>query len=353
MAGGARRERARRRLRRAELSPGGLTERACRRLRALGESSAAGHSEQGVDAKTDPQAAGQTLSAGCADLSECSWAADTPITTGYGPPRILGDALYNCSSEEYAETAVGVGDEREESTSVSETFSIEVGLGFLGFEKATAGFEAFSKQSESFSTKVSTTSAVAVPPEWKGWTETEVLSAFVTGSAYVTEGINNLIQVKDIELSFPGYQDPNDYTDTPIKYIGYRTPMTKDDIASRCNSINGLGGGRPGTLPGVKLGAGRASSFKLTLCPLRSRCATRKVRGTPPPGIFQAAVTLTRGGRTYAVGADTVGSIRLTVRRRVTAGKYTLTISQGPSPSPRGRARTLTTLNTIVPITIP
>ena len=107
---------------------------------------------------------------------------------------------------------------------------------FLGFAKATAEFEAFSKQSESFSTKVSTTSAVAVPQGWKGWTETEVLSAFVTGSAYVTEGIN-LIQVKDIGLSFPGYQDPNDNTDTPIKYIGYRTPMTQHDIASRCNAI--------------------------------------------------------------------------------------------------------------------
>ncbi len=76
-----------------------------------------------------------------------------------------------------------------------------------------------------------------------------MLSAFVTGSAYVTEGINNLIQVKDIELSFPGYRDPNDNTDTPIKYIGYRTPMTQDDIASRCNAITGLGGGRPGSAP--------------------------------------------------------------------------------------------------------
>jgi len=308
-----------------------------------------------IDAKTDPQKAGDTLSAGCAgaDLSKkCSWTADTSITTGYGPPRILGDALYNCSDEEYAETAVGVSDEREESTSISETLSVEVGLGFLGFEKATAEFEVFSKQSESFSTKVSTTSAVAVPPGWKGWTETAVLSGFVTGSAYVTEGINNLIQVKDIDLSFPGYRNPNDTTDTPIKYIQYRTPMTADDIASRCNAIKGLGGVKLGAPPPVTRLAAPAGSFELTLCQPGGRCATRKVTGAPPPSTGQATATLARSGHTYAAGTETLGSLRLTVRRPIKAGKYTLTISQGPSPSARGHRRAVTDLETIVPITI-
>lgn len=198
---------------------------------------------QVIDAQTDPQAAGQALDTGCADLSKCSWQADSKITIGYGPPQILGDALYNCSADEYAETAVGVGDEREESTSISETLSVEVGLGFLGFEKSALEAEVSSKQLESFSTKVTSTSAVAVPPEWKGWTETKVRTAFVSGSAYITAGINKLIQVKDIDLSFPGYRDPNDTTDTPIEYIGYRTPMTQDDITSRCGAIKGLGAG--------------------------------------------------------------------------------------------------------------
>ena len=67
---------------------------------------------------------------------------------------------------------------------------------------------------------MTSTSAVAVPPEWKGWTETKVLTAFVSGSAYITEGIDKLIQVKDIDLSFPGYRDPDDTTDTPIECIG-------------------------------------------------------------------------------------------------------------------------------------
>lgn len=201
---------------------------------------------QVIDAQTDPQAAGQALNSGCADLSKCSWKADSKITIGYGPPRILGDALYNCSDEEYAETAVGVSDEREESTSISETLSVEVGLGFLGFEKSTLEAEVSSKQLEAFSTKVTSTNAVAVPPGWKGWTETKVLTAFVSGSAYITAGINKLIEVKDIDLSFPGYRDPNDKTDTPIEYIGYRTPMTQDDITSRCEAIKGLGADKLG-----------------------------------------------------------------------------------------------------------
>jgi hypothetical protein len=315
-----------------------------------------------IDAKTDPQLAGQTLNAGCADLANCSWNASTPITTGYGPPSILGDALYNCSDAAYAETAVGISDERGQSTSISETLSVEVKLGFLGFEESTAGFKLFSKQAESFSTKVTSTNAVAVPPMWKGWTETEVLTAFVSGNAYITEGINKLIEVKNIDLSFPGYRDPNDTTDTPVKYIGYRTPMTAGDITSRCNAISGLGG--------VRLGAAPPGSFKLTLCRvvpvaglgsvsgvesrrlLRSRCASRKVTGTPPPSISQATATLTRAGRTYAAGTDTGGRIRLTVRRPITAGRYTLTVRERRPPSRRARRRTQTEVATIVPIAI-
>lgn len=321
-----------------------------------------GTPSQVIDASTDPQLAGQTLNSGCADLSNCSWNASSPITTGYGPPSILGDALYNCSDEAYAETAVGISDERGQSTSISETLSVEVKLGFLGFEESTAEFKVFSKQAESFSTTVTSTNAVAVPPMWKGWTETEVLSAFVSGNAYITEGINKLIEVENIDLSFPGYRDPNDTTDTPVKYIGYRTPMTPDDITSRCDAISGLAGAR--------LGAAPPGSFNLTLCRvvpvaglgsvpgvesrrvLQSRCASREVTGTPPPSISQAAATLTRAGRTYAAGTDTGGRIRLAVRRPITAGRYTLSFRERQPPSGPARPRTQTEVATIVPIAI-
>jgi hypothetical protein len=139
---------------------------------------------------------------------------------------------------------------------------------------------------------------------------------------FITEGIK-LIEVKNVDLSFPGYRDPNDTTDTPVKYIGYRTPMTQADIASRCNAISGLGAARRGAAP--------PASFNLTFCRvapgaglgsvpgveprrlLQTRCASRKVTGMPPPSISQATATLTRAGRTYAAGTDTGGRIRLTL----------------------------------------
>jgi hypothetical protein len=326
---------------------------------------------QVIDAQTDPQQAGDALDAGCATLANCRWAADTPITTGYGPPRILGDVTYNCSDpsneQAYDETAVGVSDEREESTSISESLSVEVGLGFLGFEKATAEFEVFSKQANSFSTKVTTTNEVSVPPGWKGWTTTEVLSAFVSGSAYVTEGINGLVQVKDIDLSFPGYQALSDTKDTPLKYIGTRAPMTAQDIATRCDVVNGLGALPPGGKIIKKPVRGR---FKLALCPnvrvaglgsvtgrntrrlVVRRCAIRTVTGAEPPSIRHATATLTRGRRTYAAGTVTRGRIQLTERQPLKSGKYALTISERPTPSRRNRHRPLTALRTVVPITI-
>lgn len=316
-----------------------------------------------INAQTDPQAAGDALNAGCADLSNCSWKPDGPPTIAYGPSQILGDALYNCSTgEEYAETAVSISTEREETTSISETLSVEVGLGFLGFEKSTAEFEAFSKQSDTFGTKVTIKNAVAVPAGWKGWTNTNVLTAYVSGSAYVTEGIK-LIEVKNMDLSFPGYRDPNDTTDLPVVYAGYRTPMTttgpNNDVATYCDPINGLSRVRSAPAPPASFTltfCQRPVSFTATVRPagLAAACASRKVTGSRPPAtVGQAAATLTRGGRTYASGTDTGGHIRLIRRRPIKAGKYTLTIRQNKGLSRHGlRHLAQTFLTTVVPITI-
>jgi hypothetical protein len=301
-----------------------------------------------IDAQSDPDGAAAAITNGCQDLSNCTWQTAT-ITPGYGPPKILGDVLYNCSTDpqDIAETAVGVSDERAETTSLSEKLSLKLQGGLIGLASASAEFEAFSKQSETFSTGVATTNAVAVEPGRKGYTTTQVLSANVTGSTYITQGIN-LIQVKDIDLSFPGYQDDQDESDAQVIYNGISVPMTAEDIASRCNAVIG----NPGGLLGGARRTVPTSSFKLTLCGLGATCATRTVTGAPPPVIRRATVTLARDGRTYAVGADTLGHIRLTPRRPITAGSYTLTISQGSSPSSGARRRAVTELRTIVPVTI-
>jgi hypothetical protein len=230
--------------------------------------------------------------------------------------------------------------------------SVEIGLGFLGFEKTTAAFSVFSSQSESFSTTEETTNEVEVPPGYKGWTQTTTLTASVTGSAYITDGIH-LIQVKDINLSFPGYRSPNDNTDTSVVYVGWKTPMTQSDESSRCSTVSGLGAPRPAKpRPRVTQLAAPRGSLKLTLCRADRRCATRTVTGMAPDGIGRATATLTRGGRTYAIGTDIRGRIRLTTRRPLSAGRYKLTIEERPIRGRNGRRRTLTTFDTIVPIAI-
>ena len=321
-----------------------------------------------IDARTDPQLAGQTLSSGWSPGCEeshpptCSFSSEGSITVGYGPPKILGDALYNCSEDDYAETAVGASDERGESTSVTESLSLKASLGFLGLAKTSLEFEVFSKQAGEFSTEVTSTNAVAVPPMWKGWTETRVLTAFVGGSFYVTQGVH-LVQVKDIDLSFPGYQNPNDKKDVPVEYIGYRTPMTQFDIASRCNSFAGIGGQKLPAMP-----TGRSTITLCRVVPVAglgsvsgagprpdfiTRCAAREVTGTAPPSNGQATATLVRHGRVFAAGTDTNGRIRLTERRPITPGIYTLTIHQRRHlPARRGRPRAATGLTTIAPIAI-
>jgi hypothetical protein len=216
-------------------------------------------------------------------------------------------------------------------------------VGFLGFEESSAEFELFSRQAESFSTSVKVTNAVVVPPGWKGWTTYRVLGANVTGSAYVTDGIH-LIQVKGIDLSFPGYMAPGE-TDSRIRYIGNRKPMTDDDISNYCHPVTG----QTATVRRARAAAA-AGSFKLTLCD-GADCTTQRVNGTPPPPIRRATATIKARGRIYAKGTVTRGRIRLDTRRRMTSGgTYTLFINEPPMVKTRHERHHV---RTHVPITIP
>jgi hypothetical protein len=306
---------------------------------------AQGSPDRVIDAKANPDAATDALNSGCADTSKCTWDNDTAITSDYGPPSILGDVLYNCSDEEYVETAVGVEDERQESTSVSEEVSLKVSLSFLGFAKSSAEFSLFSKQSESFSTSVSVTNAVAVPPGYKGWTVTEILSANVTGSAYITAGINKLIQVKNIDLSFPGYQDPDDASSKVI-YTGVKAPMSAADVTAACDTTTVKGAAllRRAQAPPTK--------FKLGLCPRPGSCRSREVAGSLPPDVRWATALLTRAGSRYGRGTYTRGHTELRMRRPLKAGTYKLTFREPPAASQQLGAGPLHAIKTIVPVTV-
>lgn len=339
-------------------------ERVTGSLRAY--TAAQGPPDQVIDATANPQQASQELNSGCANLSNCTWqtAPGTQITNGYGPFKIIGDALYNCATPEneqaYDETAVSISDEREESTSLSESVSVEVGAGILGFEKTSIEAEVNSSQMEAFSAKFTATEAVSIPPGWKGWNQYRVLTAFVSGSVYITDGIH-LVQVKDIDLSYPGYQEDGS-TDIPIDHVLYKTPMTQpgdpgvpsgqDDITTRCNAT-GVGAVRGGKPPsGVQRLAKPRGSLKLTLCQPDGRCQLRPIIGTRPPSVDRANATLTQAGRTFATGTDTKGRIRLTVRRQLRRGTYMLNISQRSGRSRGRHPRSQTTVSTVVPIAI-
>jgi hypothetical protein len=278
-----------------------------------------GTPDQVINSKTDPQKVGQVLNPISAKIQYCKWDDTQPITTGWGAEKAIGDAVYNCNElgGPDAETAVGVSEERGESTSVSETASLKVSLGFLGLAKASTEFEVFSSQAAEFSTSVETEKAVTVPPMQKGWAVYQVSSAFVSGNAYVTDGIH-LIEVSGIDLTFPGYQPPPGNSNTQVRYGGIHEDMTQQDIATRCGAIPGVGG-RRGAPP---------VHFTITLCHATHHCATRQVTGTTPPPNSKGRARLSHGGLTYATGSASRAGIRLTVRRPIHAGNYKLTIKE-------------------------
>lgn len=313
-------------------------------------------SAQVINAKTDPTGAGQALTQGCANISNCKWHT-TSVTPAYGPPRILGDVLYNCSPKneemDMAETAVGVADERAQTTSLSEKVSLKLSLELVGLASTSVEFEAFSKQAVTFKTGVEVENAVVVPPGFKGYTTTQLLSANVTGDMVVGD---NLIQVQNVDMSFPGYQSGADKNDIQIIYNGHSDPVSQADITSRCDAANDTPTGQFGAAP-TKPPTG---TFKLTLChavaftatlhasAASSVCATRRVTGPPPSTIGHATATLTARGFTYAAGTDRAARIQLNVRRAIRPGKYTLTLRQAG----KRNTRVASYSTSVIPITI-
>lgn len=289
---------------------------------------------QAIDAATDPGQAANALNDLCAQLQNCQFVGTSPIATAYSPARIIGDALYNCG-QAYAEDSVGVSDERSESTSLSESLSTTVSTGLLGFEKASITAEVDSKQLEEVATTTKDTSAVVVPPGWKGWTQVQVSTASVTGQVQITDGIH-LIDVTNFTMSYPGFVTPGK---TGLVWTTVKGPMTSGDISEHCNGLT--------TAPTL-LGSGRGGAahqptdrVRVTTCGLGkppkhagSRptvdCTTREAAGTFPPLDSNVMVTLARGDRTYATGTATAGyaNVHLIRARPIPGGRYTLMLER-------------------------
>ncbi len=281
---------------------------------------------QTINAQTDPAQAAQALNSGCADLSNCSWQDDGTITFGWGPPQVLGDVLYNCSPTTEDETGTGVTDTRQETTSLTESLSVEISLGFAGFAQSSAKFEASTGQEQQQSTSATTSTAIFVPPLGWGYTSTIVQSANVPGDAYITSGINQLIKVTGIDLTFPGYEDPSQPVTTAVGYGLNKGYMTPAQVTAQCGGVTaGLGATRHALAP---------KPVKLTICKPRGRCRIKTFMGSRPLYTRRGRVTLSSHGRTRAAGTVRDGRIRLTAPHALRAGRYTLRTTEHLAPSP-------------------
>jgi hypothetical protein len=315
--------------------------------------------DQVIDAGTNAADAAKALNDGCVDTHKCQWTS-TPKTmlSDYGPERIIGDVLYNCSATDQARTAVGVTDERGDTTSLSESLSFEVSLGVLGLEKSSGELSVFSGQSQSFSTEVSVSNSVPVPPGFKGWTEASMLSTAVNGSVSITQGIH-LIKVTDIDLTFPGYTARGTSGQrSPVVYSGIAEAMTADEVKTRCDALpTGTSSATARAAAQARRAKARTERFKISVC-RRTGCARLAVTGPKkPPPLRAVTAKLTRAGRVYAVDNGRDGRLRLTQRRTITPGEYKLIMRKKPKNiivrhNGKRLHRAKQHMITIVPVTI-
>jgi hypothetical protein len=169
-----------------------------------------------------------------------------------------------------------------------------------------------------------------------------VTSAVVPGDAYITAGINKLIEVTGIDLNFPGYEDPSKPVSTPVGYglnSGYMTPA---QVTAQCGGLTaGLGATQQALAP---------KPVKLTVCTPQGRCAPRRFMGSRPLYARRGRVTLSSQGRTRATGTVRNGRIRLTAPHALRAGRYMLRTVEHLAPSSSVHKNTL--LRTTVHLTL-
>lgn len=276
------------------------------------------------DAKTDIAGATHALDNNCMTLSNCVFVGKIGPTVALGPSRTIGDAVYNCGSA-YAEDSVEIADERSESTTLEESLSASLKLGFLKLE-----LEAISKQFERTSNTLGESHAVAVAPGWKGWIDTQVPTASVTG--YITDNVH--FKVTNFELSYPGYGEPEGLR--KIAWTGVHDSMTSEDQSSRCAKLPTL------TPPGVVGRTQRATGLAITVCTSThspahgarasdaASCATRRVlhEYRIPLAANKEHLLLTRRHTVYATGiVSKKRRVILTANHKLRLGVYTLLLT--------------------------
>jgi hypothetical protein len=287
---------------------------------------------QTIDAKTDPAAAGKALNDFCQIIANCQFVGTAPVTVDYDAPRVLGDALYNCGGSD-AEDEVTLSDERSESTSVDESLTAKVQLGFLGLAKSSIEAEIKSGQLDEVATKTTQTHSVTVAPGEVGYTTTRVPTAYLSGDAHITDGVN-LIKVTNLELTYPGYGNA---ALTALTFASNHAGISDYARVHYCDTL-------PALSSVAAVGAAAADDVDLMVCPDRltptvrgadrepadRHCASRELTLGEPLSIPAGTeVTLARGGVVYAEGRTPATELVLHARRALPLGSYTVALS-GP-----------------------
>jgi hypothetical protein len=279
-----------------------------------------GHAASGmqtIDAKTDPAAAAKAINDFCQVIANCQFVGTAPITVDYDAYRVLGDALYNCGQAD-AEDEVTISDERSESWSFGEAVSTKVKLGFIGLAAASIEAEVNSKQLDEVATTLKQANSVSVAPGTIGYTETRVPTAYLTGDADITSGVN-IVKVTHIELTYPGYGNA---AVNKVDWRNVHQDMTALDRQEHCAAIPPLY-----PIKATSVGETRPSHL-VVVCTSNRRCTNRRlivgVQLSIPAG---TKLTLARGRVIYALGSAGKRGIVLSATRQVRAGAYTLLLS--------------------------
>jgi hypothetical protein len=330
------------------------------------------------DAGTDAQQAADALNSGCVDMAKCDW-DQTAATSAYGPWKIVGDKLYNCSATAEALTAQEVHESRSESTSVSEKLSVEISLGFLNLASTSLTASGFSQQEQGSTTTVTSGTSVPVSPGYVGWTESHVMSNVSSGDASITDGIHLMAKVTGIDMTFPAI-DKNGQAQAENRT--YSRPMTTTqsgsttpgEVETYCTDVEAQPASAASAARAARPMAAtsrvpREKPFKLTVCRTtrasgpsshRARCYRRSVKGLLPKRhhLRKVTATLERAGRVHARDTDRRGGIRLTQRRDIKAGRYRLVLRKKKKNivvrNSKGKKlyRATTQEFTIIPITV-
>ena len=271
---------------------------------------------QTIDAKTHSAEAGKAMSDFCEVISNCQFVGTAPIKVAYDDYRVLGDALYNCGGSD-AEDEVAISDERSEATSVDESLSVKVKLGFLGLAKASVEAEVNSKQLDQVATSLKQANTVSVAPGTIGFTETRVPTAYLNGEAHIADGVN-LIYVTNLELTYPGYG--NQAIDK-LDWRNVHKDMTDEDRHSHCAGLPPL---YPATAPRE---SPPPRSPHVVICRRRRKCTRRRlIIGMPLSIPAGTKLTLARGSVIYATGTAGKRRIIMHARRPVPVGAFTLLV---------------------------